>query len=311
MTEYQNESPKDDSEFLRPLFGVQGLVAVITGGGTGIGKMAAHALLAGGAKAVYILGRRAEALQACRDSSPRPEAIFPIICDVTSKTSLQDACDQVKREIGYCDLLFANAGVPEIPRQILDRSSVKTIQEGLLCLEMDSYEQIYRINTLGAFQTAVSFLQLLEEGNKRAEVPQKSQILITSSVTGKTSASYGTFGYAASKAALNVVANQLAGILLPHKIRVNTLVAGIYSSEMTDGMLKMTCKSDPTVEGALDSSCIPLERIGRVEDMIGLILFLASKAGGYISGAELVTDGGMLSIPPSWAMPTPPVHRGV
>ena len=289
------------------LFQVQNLVAVITGGGSGIGKLAAHALVAAGAKTVYILGRRSGTLQNCKDSSLRPEAIVPIVCDVSSKKSLHDAVEQVKKETGYCDLLFANAGVPEIPRQIVDRSTIQSLQKGLWDLDMESYEQIYKINTLGAFQTAIAFLQLLDEGNKQAVVPQKSQILMTSSVTGSTSASYGTFGYPASKAALSRMAKQLAGMLLPYKIRVNVIVAGIYESEMTEGMLKMTCSSDPVVEGALDNNCVPLQRIGSEEDIVGVILFLASKSGGFISGAELVTDGGMLSMPAPWSTPRPPV----
>lgn len=304
--EADQSSPTTGARATLSQFDVRSLVVVITGGGTGIGKAAAHALVAAGAKTVFILGRRGDVLQQCQDSAARPDAVVPIICDVTCKESIAKASEQVRRDAGYCDLLFANAGIPEIPRQTLDRSSVESVQKALWDTDMTMYEKIFRVNTLGAYYTAIAFLGLLAEGNRRAEVPQKSQIIMTSSVTGQSAASFGVFGYPASKAALCLIAKQLAGILLPFKIRINVIVAGIYMSEMTQGMLSMISKSDPCKEGAIASTYIPLERAGNESDIAGLILFLASKAGAYISGAEMVTDGGMLSVPPPWTIPEPP-----
>jgi len=291
------------------LFEVKDLVVVITGGGTGIGKLAAHALVEAGAKTVYVLGRRRSVLDECKQSCPRPDAIIPIPCDVTSKESLTSAADHVERVSGYCNLVLANAAIPEMRSSLLDRSTLQSIQKGLWERDNESYEQMFRINTLGAFHTAVAFLGLLDEGNRRAVVPQKSQIIVTSSSTGHSAASFGVFGYPATKAALGLMTKQLSGMLLPHKIRVNTIVAGYYVSEMTEGVLTTVTDTDPTQEGSIDGGCIPLQRVGSEDDIAGVILFLASKAGAYISGVDLASDGGMLAVPPSWALPGPPAPK--
>ncbi|EMD93183.1 hypothetical protein COCHEDRAFT_1098439, partial [Bipolaris maydis C5] len=288
------------------IFSVKGLVAAVTGGGTGIGREVSHALVAAGASKVYILGRRGVELDHCKTTSSKPSAIIPIICDVTSRNSLDAATAQIRSEAGYINLLFANAGINDIPKAVMDPSSVQSLQEGLQTIvDVDMYAEVYRINTLGTLETIIAFLALLDEGNRRNILFQTSQVLITSSITGTAKATYGNFGYAASKAAIGLLAKQLSGILMPHHIRINVLVAGIYGQGMTAGMLQMLTRDDPTKKGSIQRKYIPAERAGSVIDLTGTVLFLASRAGGYISGAEIVSDGGLLAVPPSWAVPTP------
>lgn len=285
------------------LFKAKDLVAVISGGGSGVGKVWAHALVTGGAKAVYILGRREDALEECKASSSRPESIIPIVCDVTSQEALQNAAEQVRKTSGYCDLVVANAAIAEMRDSLLDMSSIQSIQEGLMARSVESYEEMYKTNTLGAFHTAIAFLALLDEGNKRAVLPQSSQVIFVSSATAYTSASFGVFGYPSSKAALRMISKQLAGILLPYKIRINTIIGGFYMTGMSASAINHI--KEPTRDGAINGGAVPLERVGREEEVIGVMMFLASQAGAYVSGAELAMDGGMLAIPPILALPTP------
>ncbi|PFH59644.1 hypothetical protein XA68_12080 [Ophiocordyceps unilateralis] len=293
----------DSSYKAQSLFEVKDLVAVITGGGSGLGRVITHALAANGAKAVYILGRRENSLVATQEASSHGQVIHPVVCDVTSKDSLAAAAERVRKDVGYCDVVFANSGIAtanvgEAMRNIAN-STIKSLQQSLWEPSMEEFSQTFHVNVTGAFYTAVAFLHLLDEGNKRAVVPQKSQVIMTSSVAGYARmAPLSGFAYSSSKAAVTHLSKQLASSLTHFKIRVNTIAPGIYPSEMTeDTMLKNT--SDPRKEGAMPKEMIPLERSGTEEEMAGVALFLASKAGGYLDGTVLLTDGGRAGIVPS------------
>ncbi|ODA78110.1 hypothetical protein RJ55_06713 [Drechmeria coniospora] len=281
----------------KSLFDVKDLVAVITGGGSGLGKIIAHALVANGAKAVYVLGRRQESLDATKESSARPQAVHPVVCDVTSKDSLQSAAGRVRDEVGYVNVLFANSGVitADVPVKDVDSLTVKSFQERLWAPSMEEFTRSAQVNVTGAFYTAVAFLDLLDEGNKRKVVPQSSQVIITSSAAGFARRPFAGFAYGTSKAAATHLAKQLGTVLSAFKIRVNTIAPGFYPSEMTDAMPFMK-QTDVSKEGSLPRSFVPMERSGTAEDMAGAALFLVSRAGAYIAGNVLLTDGGRLGV---------------
>lgn len=284
------------------LFDISNLVAVITGGGSGLGLIVAHALAANNAKAVYILGRREDSLKACvTNAASNGDRIHPIVCDVTSKDSLNAAAARVRAEVGYIDVLFANSGVIHANTSVLGpgkNPSIKELQSGLFEPSMEDFTKTLHVNVTGTFYTVLAFLDLLDEGNKRAVVPQKSNVLITTSVAGYSRSPAAGFSYGASKAAAAHMAKQLATMLAPHKIRVNTIAPGFYPSEMTNKMPWMQ-GVNPRDEGSVDVAIVPLERTGSEEDMAGAALFLMSKAGGYIDGNVLLTDGGRLSTMPA------------
>ncbi|EFY85934.1 hypothetical protein J3459_017353 [Metarhizium acridum] len=283
------------------LFRVDNLVAVITGGGSGIGRIIAHALVANGAKRVYILGRREASLETTKSTSSHPENITPVVCDVTSKESLRAAADKVRQDCGYCDVVFANSGVSTADAsQYLGRQEIdiKALQEGLWQHSMEHFTQSFHVNVTGVFYTTVAFLDLLDEGNKRDAVPQKSQVVVVTSMGGFSRRPKASFAYGPSKAAAGHLAKQLATRLAPYKIRVNNLAPGFYPSEMTENIAFMKETDEPRREGSLANSFVPLERVGSEEDMAGAVLFLASRAGSYVDGNVLLTDGGRASIVP-------------
>ncbi|KAM0255604.1 hypothetical protein ACHAQJ_005608 [Trichoderma viride] len=288
-----------NSYSVESLFRVDGLVAVITGGGSGLGRVTAHALATNGAKAVYVLGRREDALVATRDTCPNPEAIIPVVCDVTSKDSLKAAADRVRGELGYCDVVFANSGVITADNSAIisnvSNLDLKAIQEGLWAYDMEEFTQSFHVNVTAAFYTVLAFLDLLDEGNKRAVVPQKSQAIVTASVATYARLPKAGFAYGTSKAAVAQLAKQLATLLAPHKIRVNSIAPGLYPSEMTERDIKAS-PTEVREEGSFPGSFVPLARMGTEEEFAGAMLFLTSKAGGYVDGSVLLTDGGRLSI---------------
>lgn len=280
------------------LFHANDLVVVITGGGTGLGKMMAHAMAANGAKAVYILGRRQEALDEAKASSTNPDVIHTIVCDVTSKDSLTAAAAQVTEEIGYINVLFANSGVMTalVPAHDVDSLSIEALQERLWRPDMDEFNHTYHVNVTGAFYSVVAFLTLLSEGNNRKVVPQKSQVILTSSAGGYIRKPMGGFAYGTSKAAVTHMSKQLATLLSTWTIRVNTIAPGFYPSDMTNDMPFMSALGDPRVEGGMTKEMVPPMRCGAEEDLAGAVLFLVSPAGAYLDGNQLLTDGGRVGL---------------
>ncbi|UNI24663.1 hypothetical protein JDV02_010395 [Purpureocillium takamizusanense] len=280
------------------LFHAKDLVVVITGGGSGLGRMMAHAMAANGAKAVYVLGRRQEPLDETKASSTNPDVVHTIICDVISKDSLAAAAAQVTEEVGYINVLFANSGVMSGTTEMndIDGMSIEELQERLWGPDMDDFNNAYHVNVTGAYYTTVAFLTLLSRGNERGNVSQRSQVIVTSSIGGYIRKPLSGFAYGASKAAVNLLFKQLSTVLSNWTIRVNALAPGFYPSDMTSGMPFMSERGDPRVEGGMTKEMVPLMRCGAEEDLAGAVLFLVSPAGAYIDGNQLVTDGGRLAL---------------
>lgn len=186
---------------------------------------------------------------------------------------------------------------------------------------------MYAVNTTAVFLTLVAFLELLDKGNKAGNVEQKSQCVAISSAGAFNRVPMAGFAYGGSKAAVVHTMKQFATKLVPHGIRCNVIAPGckfefsssairkvvkrsspvphplqigirhadsyaVYSSDMTAELLKKS------PSGVYPRSYIPAERVGDLKDMAGTILFLASRAGGYVNGNVLLTDGGRLSILP-------------
>ncbi|KXJ86534.1 hypothetical protein Micbo1qcDRAFT_190541 [Microdochium bolleyi] len=275
------------------LFGVDGLVAVVTGGGTGIGLMIAQGLEANGAT-VYILGRRLETLQNAAKTAKHGKLI-PVQADVTDKASLLRAAEQIKSEQGFANLVVANSGISGPGMVGLPAEpTLAQLREHLLGWDTDALTETYAVNTVGVITTLAAFLELLDAGNSKGNVQQKSQFVAVSSIGGFSRAPVGGWAYGSSKAATTHLMKTLATKLVPFDIRANVIAPGFYPSEMTADLFK---KFD--VDGPWPKSLVPLQRAGDEQDLAGTILFLASRAGAYLNGNVLVSDGGKLAILPS------------
>ena len=113
------EIPKIDAA---SLFSVHGLVAVITGGGSGLGAMMARALAVNGAQKVFIIGRREDSLKKVASSLPGIDTIIPIVGDVTSKDNLKNCVEQVKKQVSHIDVLVANSGISGPSTPLVDEN---------------------------------------------------------------------------------------------------------------------------------------------------------------------------------------------
>lgn len=298
------------------LFRVDGLVAVITGGGTGIGLTMARALAANGARLVFILGRRKDVLeQAAAEANAHEKrgVLVPVVCDVGDKASLQASVDAVTAhlsslglsEVGV-NLVIANAGVlgPLKPRY--DPANLKTAadlrQRMFVDADMADMTQTFHINVTGALFTAMAYLELLDQGNRHVQSASlsaavsrntQSQVVVTSSISAFMRGPQSTPSYIGSKAAILQLTKQLAGMLSPYRIRANALAPGLFPTELAT---VLTNGREPENEGYEHPSYIPARRFGTDSDMAGTILYLASPAGGFCNGLTLVVDGGRLAV---------------
>lgn len=248
------------------LFRVDGMVAVVTGGGTGqcprpnsagaistrhrppyilltpvtgIGLVMARTLATNGAKKVYILGRRKEVLDSA--ASEFPGVLVPIQCDVTSQASLQAAVDVIAADAGYVNLLVANSGIMG-PRTTWNPDlSVSEVRAQMFDQAvMEQMTQTMHVNVTGAFFTMVAFLELLDAGNKMAlkggfgapikdgsDVPSiQSQVIVISSIAAFSRMRMSSPSYAASKAAILHLTKHASSNLAKYGIRANALAPG-------------------------------------------------------------------------------------
>ncbi|KAI1436199.1 NAD(P)-binding protein [Xylaria sp. CBS 124048] len=262
------------------LFNVNGMVAVVTGGGTGIGLMITKALVANGAAKVYILGRRTEVMKEAVSSIGSP-SVIPVTCDVTSVEALKNAAAQIKEETGFVNLLVCNSGISG-PLGIRTKpdTTLDEFVEANITVPIEDHTQVLATNVSAVWYTVIAFLRLLDAGNARKNLVQQSQVVAISSIGGFNKVNTGGFAW------------QLSVVLPQWNIRANVICPGIYPSEMSAPLLARSSTD-------LVQTQIPMKRAGNEEDMSGVMLFLASRAGAYCNGTVVVTDGGRLTLFPS------------
>lgn len=190
----------------------------------------AKALALNGAHKVYIVGRRKEVLEAAAKESPHGN-IIPLVGDVTSKDSLRSVVMHIEKDTGYINVIIANSGIlgPRTP-SITSESSLEEFQSTLWDVPMEEYTQTFAVNTSAVYYTIVAFLMLLDAGNKKGNVSQRSQVIATSSIAGFSRNAPGGSPYGQSKAATTLLLKQLSTTLVPYRIRANVLAPGRTAS---------------------------------------------------------------------------------
>ncbi|KAF2761143.1 NAD(P)-binding protein [Pseudovirgaria hyperparasitica] len=270
------------------LFEVTSIVAVITGGGTGIGAHMARALASNGAHKVYITGRRLEVLE--ETAAPFEDIIIPLQGDVSNKDSLKQMAEQVRSEVGYINLLVANAGMlGPCPRVDTSTVSIAEYAKVQLDIPMEVFTDVLHVNTTGSYYTALAFLELLDAGNKKGNMGYQcpSQIVLTASI------------FSFMRAGAMALVKSMSTQYIPYDIRVNALAPGFFESAMTENRLQTVRIPQASTGREYKKSFIPQQRTGTEEDIAGAILYLASRAGGYVSGSVMMLDGGCISTTPA------------
>ncbi len=269
---------------IEQLFDVKGRTAIVTGGASGIGLGYAEALAANGAR-VTLLDldpvRIDTEVKRLRDAGLD---VAGRVLDVTDHAALDRAVDDIVASYGRLDAAFANAGIDPGPGYVGDWAGGERprVTEGALENYSDQrWNRVIDVNLNGIFATVRAAARHMR--------PQKrGRIIITSSAASQRVEPAIGAAYMAAKAGVAHFMRCAALELASYHISVNAIAPGMFATNIGGGHSKL-----PEVQKAL-STVIPMHRIGLPSDMSGLALLLASDAGDYITGQEIVIDGGLL-----------------
>ncbi len=243
---------------------LEGKVAVVTGGNSGIGLATAKRLQDEGAR-VAISGRNQQTLDEAVNTIGN--GVLAVQADVSKLTDVDKLYAQVSKKLGKIDVLFVNAGVAKFAPFAETSES--------------TYDEQFDINIKGAYFTIQKALPFLNDG--------ASIILNTSVVSSKGTA--GASAYSATKAALRSLARTAAAELVGRGIRVNAVAPGPI---VTPIFGKTGLPKEAIEEFAKETiSKIPMKRFGQPEEVAGTVAFLASQDASYITGVEINVDGGL------------------
>lgn len=253
---------------IQRLFGVDGKVALVTGGTSGIGKMIATALVQGGAK-VYVTSRKAAACQATSEELSSFGQCVPLPADISRLEEIQRLADNLGKSEVALDILVNNAGTTW-------GAPVESFPES-------GWDKVLDLNLKSAFFLTQALLPLLRI---RASAVIPSSVVNIGSIDGlRVSPVFDAISYAVSKSGLHQMTRVLASRLVKDNITVNAIAPGAFTSKMLAPML------DLMEEEIL--ATIPMKRVGEQDDIGGAALFLCSRAGAYVTGVVLPVDGGV------------------
>ncbi|KAK2007913.1 short chain dehydrogenase [Colletotrichum eremochloae] len=293
-TGQKTAGPQGNDLFTRNhLFDLTGKVALVTGGGTGIGLMATQALAANGAR-VYITSRNQEKLDNAAETYGKNAAgeIIPLQADVTSKADIDRLFKEIESREGRLDVLINNAGISSSPVEV-ESENAEDMKSTLFHSDsstFDDWTDTYRTNVAAVFYVAASFLPLLQKSTE-ANPGWSGTLINISSISGMIKKSQHHFSYNASKAAAIHVNRMLAEEVSANglKVRVNSIAPGVFPSEMTTKE-----PADEEQKSSIPKSKyegkFPAGRPGKDEDMAATVLFFACNQ--YLNGQTLAVDGG-------------------
>jgi len=255
---------------VQELFDLRDRVAIVTGGGKGIGFKMAEGLAEAGADIVLCSRKVENCQQAAAEISKLGVKALARKCDVKSAGDVQRVVDDTVKEFGRVDVLVNNSGAnwgapPED-------------------YPLEGWNKVLETNLTGAF--------LFSRAAGRIMIRQKSGSILNIAsimgIIGTEADAADAIAYSASKGALISFTKDLAAKWAKYNIRVNAIAPGWFPTDMTRWVLEN--------QGAKLNAHIPMRRFGDGDELKGAVVFLASQAASYVTGAVLPVDGGYLSI---------------
>lgn len=256
---------------LEGLFELTGKTALVTGGSSGLGLIMAETLLKSGVR-VYIASRRREKCDRALAHLERFGDCTAVAADMTDSSQREELCRVIREREAQngLSILVNNAGA----------NWGTTIEE----YPDEAFDKVMRTNVNAVFSLTRELLPLLEKSAGRRDPARVINIGSMDGLQVPVVQRVPTFAYSASKAALHHLTRTLAVDLAPRGITVNALAPGFFHSRMSDYVIR-------EYGDDIRADC-PLGRIGEPEEIAGALLYLASRAGAYTSGAVLPVDGG-------------------
>lgn len=259
---------------LADMFSIKGKVALITGGGRGIGKFIATGFAEAGADLI-LTSRKMKNLES---TAKELEAeyhvkVVPIACDMGKEENVEAMLQEAVKQFGRIDILVNNAGA--------------TWGAPTLEFPLEKWDQLFNVNVRGVWVLTQKVARLMKEKGG-------GNIINISSVMafrGSLEEAHPAIPYNSTKAAINLLTMNLAVKLAPHNIRVNAIAPGFFHTDMMAYI-------DKPEFGAIREAIIheiPLRRVGEMDDIKGAAIFLASPASAFMTGHVMVVDGGQIA----------------
>jgi len=251
------------------LFSIAGKTALVTGGSRGIGRMIAGGFVEAGAR-VYVSSRNAEACEAVAAELSEVGVCRALPADLSTESGCRALADELARGEDRLHVLVNNAG--------------NTWGAPLEDFDDAAWDRVLNLNVKGVFHTTKFLLPLLEAA---AADDDPARVVNIGSIDGIHVPVLETYSYSASKAAVHQLTRHLARKLAP-RITVNAIAPGPFPSKMMAATLDAF--GEQIAAGA------PMKRIGRPDDVAGAAIYLASRAGAYLTGVILPVDGGIATV---------------
>jgi NAD(P)-dependent dehydrogenase (short-subunit alcohol dehydrogenase family) len=252
---------------LHSLFNLDSKVAVVTGGSRGIGKMIVEGYLAAGCARIYISARKVDQIEAT--IAEFGDKVIGLPCDLSTVAGCESLAAQIAEREPKVDILVNNAGAAW-------GAEFGTVKES-------QWDRVMDLNVKGLFFLTQALHPQLKAA---ATFDRPGKVINIASIDGLKLNPWPTYAYQASKAAVIHLTRRLAAELIPDNIQVTGIAPGAFQSDMNTAARD---HADTVSKG------IPFPRIGTAEDMAGLAIFLASRAGDYIVGDTVACDGGIVN----------------
>jgi NAD(P)-dependent dehydrogenase (short-subunit alcohol dehydrogenase family) len=252
---------------LNTLFNLNDKIAVITGGSRGIGKMIVEGYLNAGVSRIYISARKVDQIEAT--IAEYGDKVIGLPCDLSSVEGCTSLAAQIAEREEKIDILVNNAGAAW-------GAEFGTVTDA-------QWDRVFDLNVKGLFFLTQALHPQLKAA---ATFERPAKVINIASIDGYKINPWPTFAYQASKAAVVHLTRRLAAELIRDNIQVSGIAPGAFQSDMN--------KAARDHADAVGKN-IPFPRIGTPEDMAGLAIFLASRAGDYIVGETVVCDGGIVN----------------
>ncbi len=253
---------------MNALFGLNGRVALVTGGSRGIGKMFVEGLLSAGCSRVYISARKVEQMQETIAEFGE-DKVIGIPADLSQMDGIQSLADEMTKREEKLDILINNAGA--------------AWGQPYLEFSEAGWHRTMDLNVKTPFFLTQKLHDLLVAGG-RGDHPAK--VIHVSSIDGQRINPWETYPYQASKAAVIQLTKRMAARLIQDNIIVTSIAPGAFPSEMNKA-----AKNAPDASAAM----IPSKRVGTKEDMAAAAIYLCSRAGDYVVGDTVTVDGGVVN----------------
>jgi NAD(P)-dependent dehydrogenase (short-subunit alcohol dehydrogenase family) len=252
------------------LFSIRGKVAVVTGGSRGIGEMIARGYVAAGAR-VYISSRKADACEALASELSALGECIPLPADLSTPEGARGLAAAVAEREPIVHVLVNNAGA--------------SWGEPLDDYAVEGFDKVMDLNVRGVFLLTQALAPQLRAA---ASAEDPARVVNIGSIDGGFHVpGYEAYAYSASKAAVHQLTRHLGRFLAPDHVTVNAIAPGLFPSKMTAFLFE---HEEQLV------SAIPMGRAGTPEDMAGIAIYLASRAGAYTTGAIIPVDGGIATL---------------